>query len=66
MVKGDFTTVKIQTIETDIITCNMVGNKTTNGAVVFQVKNVVDQKLAPLPRKFLKLIPEDSLTNFHT
>ena len=49
IVEGDFTTVK--KIETDI-KCNMVGNKTTNGAVVSQVSKVLDQKLAPLSIKF--------------
>ena len=43
----------------------MVGNKTTNGAVVSQVSKVLDQKLAPLSRKFPTLIPEVSLTNVH-
>ena len=64
MVEGDFTTVKNRTIETDI-TRNMVGNKTTNGAVLCQVSKVLDQKLAPLSRKFPELIPEVSLTNIH-
>ena len=64
MVEGDFTTVKNRTIETDI-TRNMVENKTTNGAVMSQVSKVLDQKLAPLSRKFPELIPKESLTNVH-
>ena len=64
MVEGDFATVKKRTIETDI-TRNMEGNKTTNEAVVSQVGKVLDQKLAPLPRKFPELILEESLTNVH-
>ena len=64
MVEGDFTTVKNRTIETDI-TCNMVGNKTRNGAVVSYLSKVLDQKLAPLSRKFPELIPEESLTNIY-
>ena len=43
----------------------MVGNKTINGAVVSQVSKVLDQKLAPLSRKYPKLNPEESLTNAH-
>ena len=35
----------------------MVGNKTANEAVVSQVNKVLDQKLAPLSRKFPDLIP---------
>ena len=62
IVEGDFTTVK--NIETDI-KCDMVGNKTTNGAIVSQVSKVVDQKLAPFSIKFPEFIPEESLTNFH-
>ena len=41
------------------------GKKTTNGAVVSQVSKVLDQKLAPLSRKFPELIPEESLTKNH-
>ena len=54
--KGDLTTIINRTIETDI-TGNMVGNKTANEAVVSQVNKVLDQKLAPLSRKFPDLIP---------
>ena len=64
MVEGDFTTVKNRTIETDI-TRNIVGNKITNETVVSQISKVLDQNLAPLSRKFLELIPEESLTNVH-
>ena len=64
MVEGDFTTVKSRTIGTDI-TRNMVENKTANGAVMSQVSKVLVQKLAPLSRKFLELIPKESLTNVH-
>ena len=64
MVEGDFTTVKKRKIETDIAH-NMVRKKTTNGTVVSQVSNVLDQNLAPLSRKFPELIPEESLTNVH-
>ena len=64
MMVGDFTTVKRGTIETDI-TRNVVENKTTNGAEMSQVSKVLDQKLAPLPRKFPELIPKESLTNVH-
>ena len=64
MVEGDFTTVKKGTIETGI-TRNMVEKKTTNGAVISQVSKVLDQKLAPLCRKFPELIPKEFLTNVH-
>ena len=64
MVESDFTTLKNRTIETDI-TRNMVGNKTTNGAVVPQLSKILDQKLVPLSKKFPELIPEESLTNVH-
>ena len=43
----------------------MVGNKTTNGAVVSLVSKVLNQKLAPFSRKFPELIPEESLANVH-
>ena len=44
----------------------MVQNKTTNEAVISQVSKVLDQKLAPLSRKFPELIPKESQTNVHT
>ena len=43
----------------------MVGNKTTNGTVVSQVRKVLDQNLASLSRKCPELIPKESLTNVH-
>ena len=64
MVEGDFTTVKNRTIETDI-TRNMVGNKTTNETVVFQISKVLYQNLVPLSRKFSELISEESLQSVH-
>ena len=64
MVEGDFITAKNRTIETDI-TRNIVGNKITNETVVSQISKVLDQNLSPLSRKFLELIPEESLTNVH-
>ena len=64
MAEGNFNTVKNQTIETDI-TRNMVENKTANGAVMSQVSNVLDQRLAPLSREFPGLIPKEFVTNVH-
>ena len=61
--EGNFTTVKNQTIETDIA-YNTVENK-TNGTVVSRVSKVLHQNLAPLSRNFPELIPEESLTNVH-
>ena len=43
----------------------MVGNKTTNGTVVSQVRKVLDQNLASLSRKCPELIRKESLTNVH-
>ena len=62
MVEDHFTTVKNRIIEIDT-TINMAGNKIKNGAVVSQVSNVLDQKLAILSRNFPESIPEESLTN---
>ena len=65
MLESDFiTVVKNRTMETDI-TRNMVKNKITNEAAMPKVSKVLDQKLAPLPRKFRELILEESLTNVH-
>ena len=64
MIEDDYTMVKNRKIETDIMR-NIVGNKTTNGAVVPPVSKFLDQKLAPLFRKFPELIPDESLTNVH-
>ena len=56
--------VKNQIIEIDIAH-NMVGNKTTNGTIVSQIRKFLDQNLASLSRKFPELTPEEFLTNFH-
>ena len=58
----DFTTVK-KPNNRDRHNVQFGEKQNNNGTVMSQVSKVLDQKLAPLSRKFLELIPEESLTN---
>ena len=77
MVEDGFTMAKNRTLEADKtrnnnkqtnitdITISWVNKTEKHGVVVPMLNKVLNQKLAPLSRKFPEMIPGKSLTNIH-